>query len=197
MSTLDIIIQWLLAYKYLALFPIMVVEGPIVTVIAGFLASLGYMNVLLVYFIVVAGDLTGDVFYYALGRYGREKTIARWGHVLGITMERIERVEYHFKNHTAKTLLFGKLTHAIGLVFLVAAGMARVPFSEYLWYNLLGTLPKSLVFLLIGYYFGSAYVQINNYLSYGMLGGIFFIGLLFLIYFIYGGYNKIGESIIS
>jgi len=37
-------IQLLLTYKYLILFPMALIEGPIITIIAGFIASLGYLN---------------------------------------------------------------------------------------------------------------------------------------------------------
>jgi len=48
LSTLLQIVNWLLAYKYLLLFPIAVIAGPIITVIGGFLSSLGYFNAFLV-----------------------------------------------------------------------------------------------------------------------------------------------------
>lgn len=67
------IISLLTAYKYFFLFPIVVVEGPIITVIAGFLSSLGYLNIIIAYLVVVAGDIVGDSAYYAIGFYGRKK----------------------------------------------------------------------------------------------------------------------------
>jgi len=60
---MDYAFSLLLTYKYLILIPLAVVEGPIITVIAGFLITLGYMNIFLVYLIVIAGDLAGDYFF--------------------------------------------------------------------------------------------------------------------------------------
>lgn len=173
----------LASYGYLVLFPIMVVEGPIITIIAGFLASLGYMNFTLVYIVVVVGDLTGDALYYAVGRFGRMSFIDRWGHWIGITSQRVEKIERHFADHAGKTLILGKLSHAIGGIILVAAGVARIRFWRYLWFNFLATLPKSMLLLLIGYYFGQAYAMINKYLDLSVfiaLGlGIMYIGLYY------------------
>jgi membrane protein DedA with SNARE-associated domain len=143
-----------------------IVEGPIITVIAGFLSSIGHLNLFAVYAVVVVGDLVGDSLYYALGYYGRKNFIERWGHFLGITVKRIERLEKHFKKHSGKTLIIGKLTNAIGAVLLVAAGVARIPFRKFIWYNFIPTLPKSLILLLIGYFFGETYNKINTYLDY-------------------------------
>jgi membrane protein DedA with SNARE-associated domain len=44
-----------------------------------------------------------------------------------------------------------------------------MPFPSYLWYNLLGTLPKSLALVAIGYTFGYAYNQIDSYIFQGSL----------------------------
>jgi membrane protein DedA with SNARE-associated domain len=54
-------------------------------------------------------------------------------------------------------LLFGKLTHSAGFAVLLAAGAARVDLRRFLAFNLLGTLPKVLVLVLLGYWFGRLY----------------------------------------
>lgn len=162
------IIDLLLQYKYFILFPITVLEGPVVTMISGMLSSpaFGYLSVFWVFPIVVIGDLVGDIAMYAMGRYGRHSFIHKWGKYLGLNDERVQAMEDHFERHPGKTLLFGKLTHAVGSVVLFAAGMGNVPFWKFLWYNFIGTLPKSLVLMLSGYFFGHAFEQINNGLNY-------------------------------
>jgi len=182
MSFLEIIFL-LDTYKYFLLFPIVVVEGPIITVIAGFLSSLGQLNLWLAYLVVVAGDIAGDAMYYGFGYYGRKGFIDRFGHYLGITNERVERLEKHFANHSGKTLIIGKLSHAIGGAVLVAAGVSRMPFKKFLWYTFLPTLPKSLVLLLIGFYFGEAYHRINIYLDYTALAMVIIAIIFCAIYF--------------
>lgn len=163
------IIAWLEAYKYIILFPFAIVEGPIISVIAGFLASLGQMNIVLVYVVVVLGDVVGDAIYYMVGRWGRTGLVDRLGHYVGATKERIARMEQHLHTHLGKTLLFGKWGHTFGAPILLASGAARVPFSRFMFINTLGTLLKSLILVAVGYYFGRAYVQINHYINYGAL----------------------------
>jgi len=161
----DMAMLWVSTYGYIVLFPIMVLEGPIITVIGGFLSSVGIFNVYIVFLIVVLGDLTGDTIFYSIGRFGRLSVIDRWGHLFGMDRKSVEALEKHFHNHAGKTLLIGKLTHAVVSVVLIAAGAAKVPYKKYLWYNLLATLPKSLIFLLIGFYFGASLVRINHILD--------------------------------
>ncbi len=166
MPTLTQVLLLLEHYKYILIFPITVIEGPIITVITGLLVSLGYLNGFLAYVILVLGDLTGDLFYYALGRYGRHAAwIKKWGKYIGYSEKSEAFLENHFKKHPIKTFMLGKVAHGVGTTVLIAAGIARVSIPEFLWYNLLGTLPKTLILVLIGYYVGNSYEQIDKYLG--------------------------------
>ncbi len=163
--SLENIYAWLLVYKYLVLFPITIVEGPIITIIAGFLVSLGYLNILITYAVVVAGDLVGDIIHYLIGRYGGIRFVERWGRYIGLGRKQIELIEKQFALRGSKLLFIGKMTHGIGGAFLVAAGIIKMPFGKYFFSNMLATLLKSLILLIVGYYFGQAFVAINSYLE--------------------------------
>ena len=145
---------WLLAYKYIVLFPIAIVEGPIITIVAGSFAANGQIDFALAYAIIIAGDLTGDSLYYAIGRYGRKNFIDRWGHYIGLTPKRLKRVDQHFLNHAGKTLVLGKLAFSFEIPFIVSAGLARYSYPRFLFYMLCGALPKTLGLMLVGYFFG-------------------------------------------
>jgi membrane-associated protein len=159
----------LATYAYATLFPLSVVEGPVVTIAAGFLASHGYVNAFLVYVVVVAGDATSDLVWYAAGRWSRVGLDFGWGRRLGITAERLRRIEKHFERHSGMTLVLGKLTQGVGVLVLIGAGMTRMRPARFLLYNLMATLPKSLALLLFGYYFGKAYGQAGAVLDYAAL----------------------------
>ncbi len=179
------VIGWLIAYKYFVLFPLVAVEGPIVTILAGFLTSLGQFNTALVLTVAVLGDLAGDCLHYAIGRWGREKFIGRWGKYVSVSEEQVSRLENHFRRHKIKTLAAGKISHGIGGIPLVAAGAARMPLFEFLLINFFLTLPKSVVLFFVGFYFGQAYAKINSYLE---IIGFIFIGAVIAagaIYFFY------------
>lgn len=182
------IIEWLLVYRYIVLFPITVIEGPIITIIAGFLSSVDLLNIFIVYPVIVVADLTGDFIYYSIGRWGRENFLDKYGKYFGLKKSNIEKLEEHFDRHTKKTLILGKLSHAFGAPILVAAGIVRFPILKFLWFNALATIPKSLIFLLIGFYFGQAYVKFNKYLNYFSIG---FLVLAILLIIAYYAYNRI------
>lgn len=178
------VISEIIHYNYLFLFVATAIEGPIIMVVAGFMASLGYINLYVVLFVVVAGDLAGDSFYYAVGRYGRTIFSGIFSSYARSKTEKMNEVEKHFIENGAKTIIFGKLTQAIGGVILVAAGTAKMPFRKFIWYNFIATIPKALLLVLIGFYFGQAYNQINSYFK--IIGAVSFgLTIALLIYFFY------------
>jgi membrane protein DedA with SNARE-associated domain len=183
MAVFQHITQLVNQYGYFILYPIAVLEGPIISIIAGFMASKGLLDGFAAYLILVLGDTTGDILYYLLGRFGGYQFVKRWGERIGLSKKRMDAVDRHFIHHGGKTLLFGKWTQTVGAPILVTAGMLRMKFAKYMWYNTLGTLPKSLVLLLLGYYFGTTYDQWSKYLDIISWAALGVVVLGFIIYY--------------
>jgi len=162
MLTLAEIYLNLIQFQYLILFPIAAIEGPIISIIAGFLIAQGLMNPYLAVVIIIIADLVGDGLYYSLGRWGMSVGLK----LFRLSQEKLQQLESHFDIHGGKTILFSKIAHGIGTSFLFAAGAARMPFGKFLYYNILGTIPKSLTLVAIGYLFGQSYVRIGKYFDY-------------------------------
>ena len=142
------------------------------------------MNVFLVYLIVVAGDVTGDLAWYGAGRWSRSGSDRRWGRYLGLNSERLQRIEQHFERHSGKTLVVGKFTQGVGALILFGAGAARMRPRRFLAFNLLATLPKSLGLLLFGYYFGKASGHASTILDYSTLATVMVAVLAVMIFVI-------------
>lgn len=156
-------------YGLIVLAPVAVVEGPIVTVIASFLAAQGLLSLPGVFLCVVLADVVGDGLFYGLGRSGLGRLSPGWRQRLGLTPARLDGLVTAFETSAARILLAGKWTHAAGFAVLVAAGAARMPLWRFLWVNLLATIPKILLFMAIGYVFGSGHAQIAGWISGGSL----------------------------
>ncbi|PIR43522.1 hypothetical protein COV24_02315 [candidate division WWE3 bacterium CG10_big_fil_rev_8_21_14_0_10_32_10] len=178
------IINWLLLYRYFVLFPLIVVEGPITMILGGFLSATGHFNVIIVYVLSVFGDLLGDLGYFFLGYFGRKKLIKKWRYLLRINESTLKKIDTHFEKHKGKTLMFGKLSHGMGMPVLISAGISRMPIKDFLWFNFLATLPKALILVLIGFYYGSAFVTINKYLKYWGWGFVFLFVLGISIFYL-------------
>ncbi len=158
---IDALLAFLIHYRYAVIFPVTVVEGPIVGVLVGFLVTRGIFGFGEAYVILVLANLVGDTLWYLFGRLGRHRFIQRWGYLIGVTDPVVTALEHQFKRGAAKPLYLGKLAHGAGSFFIVAAGLANVPFWEFLRPTVIGTLPKTLLFLALGYLFGAHYRQIH------------------------------------
>lgn len=160
-----------------------IIEGPIITVIAGWLANLELMNLWVVLFIVTAGDMIGDVVFYDMGRRGMRFVSRKWRRRLGLSARRLAVMTRHFRTDGTRTLIIAKLTHAAGAPILVAAGMARMPFLQFFMVNLLAGLPKSMAFLALGWTFGSAYHVIDDWITRGSVVVLLVILLVLIAWF--------------
>lgn len=151
-------------YKYWVIFPIAVIEGPIITIISGFLVNSGVLSGILAYSILVVADVLGDTVYYFTGRFWRSSNwVKRLMGFFGYDENTEVFLEEHFRKHKFKTFLIGKFTHGIGGMIEIASGIAGISFWQYLFISFVTTLPKSLVLITIGYYAGVYYEKINGY----------------------------------
>jgi membrane-associated protein len=142
------------AHPYLLLFPLVVLEGPLVTLCAGFLVSAGLMNWPPAYALAVTADLTGDTLYYILGRFGHRPLIRGFLAHLSLTEGRLARLEESLTKNLAKGLIAAKFVDFTAIPMLVATGLARIEYRRFLAWNLAATVPKSALLMALGYFFG-------------------------------------------
>jgi len=172
------VFQWVIAHGYPLMFLAMCAEGPTVTAAATFASTFGYFNPIVVFALSMLGDVIPDVIFYVIGMRGRIPFVKRIGQRFGLTEVRIAKMEETIKKHGGKTVAVLKLTPVLAAPGLMMVGAMRMKFSKYLFYVVLVTLQKTIVFMAIGYFFGLSY-NVGNYLKYGALVP-FFIILIYL-----------------
>lgn len=153
-------------YKYFILFPLAVIEGPILAILAGFLCSTGVMNPLFVYPIIVLGDTTGDSICYLAGRSGNQTFLKRIIRRVGVSAEQLNKVSGSLSRHPVKTISLSKIILGIGVAGIYLAGLTRVPYYRFIRVCVLTSMIQYSVYLTIGILSGSAYKQINHYLNF-------------------------------
>lgn len=152
----------LIAHGSALILPLAVIEGPLVSVAAGFLSGQGYFDWLWSLCLLVCGDVLGDVLYYWIGRTGKTglvKLLRR----LGVRSTVDPETQRHLKDNATKMLLIGKWTQSIGVVVLIGSGMLRVPVGRFFLVNLLASVPKSLVLFGLGYFAGHHYQELAQH----------------------------------
>jgi membrane-associated protein len=170
-------------YRYIILFPLAIVEGPIITVIAGFLCTLGFLNPLFVFPIIISGDVIGDSLYYGLGRIGNAKFVQNIGKRVGINSDKINSARAFFNSNPTRTISLSKIILGIGVAGLFLAGQAKVPYKKFLSICTLTSAAQCAIYLSIGLLFGNAYLKIDKYLNY-FASVTIVAALLFFLFFI-------------
>lgn len=182
-------VHLLLTYKYFILLPLAVIEGPIITVVAGFLVTLGKMNIFAVYVLAIAGDIIGDGVLYGLGRFGKS-FIHKYGHYIGASAEKLEKAKVFFAEKHNKAIVMSKIFHGVGVSGLIAAGVLAIPYRRYMRTCLIISLVQSAIFLFIGIVFGHAYVLIAHYLDLYAESIVVVVAVLLLGTIIYKLYKR-------
>jgi membrane-associated protein len=163
---MDHIIYLLNEYKYMILFPLAVIEGPILAVIAGFLCMRGILNVWIVLPVIVLADMVSDSACFFLGRKGMPaifKNIIYW---LGFNQDRIRRARNFIEGHPKSFIPMSKITLGIGALGIYLTGNSGVPYRSFILICLVTSICQYLIYLGIGFLFGTAYARINQYLDY-------------------------------
>jgi membrane protein DedA with SNARE-associated domain len=180
-ETFSVASNFVLHNSYILIFLMMVIEGPMVTAAAAFAASLGYFNIYLIFFMSLMGDLVGDCLHYIIGYFSRIGVIEKYGQKIGLKADFLKRMETKLQNNLGKAMFIIKFT-PITTPGLLTAGALKVPIRSYVFYSLIITLPRTIFFVSIGYYFGVGFEKIANYFEWGQY---LFFGILVLILIIY------------
>ncbi len=185
-------LAFVIAGGYVLMFVGMLIEGPVVTAAAAFAAALGYFNPWIVFVLAIAGDLLADMVYYGIGYFGRVHFVEKYGHHVGITTARMEHLERLIHTHPKKTMAAVKLAPMLPVPGLMMIGASRMSFKKFSAIAFVITIPKALLFMALGYYFGRAYDSISRVVE----GGQYFIIVaLVVIVAAFYAYKKVAATI--
>ena len=169
-------------WSYVALGMIVLVEGPIATLLGAAAASAGFMNPYFVFVTASLANLTADMLWYGLGYLGKTEWIVRYGGLLRIRRGHVVRLTKDMHKHARKLLLMAKLTISVAVPVLITTGLAKVPWRRWFGVVFLGEMiwTGSLVFL--GFHFARSIAKLE--IGVQMVA----IGTLMVFFFFFGRY---------
>lgn len=182
------ILQFLIHYGYWIAVPIMVLEGPIITIVMGFLSSLGFFNILIVICLGVISDLVSDTIYYWSGYHGGPKVLAKLKIPQIQDNQSLQKLKQRFEEHPGKIFFGAKVLTGIAHSTFVLAGVTRINYAKILKYSIPGGIVWSTGLAALGFYFGRHAYTIHSFLTKtGII--LFSLLVLFLLYkFWFGKY---------
>ena len=168
-------------YGYPALLVGTFFEGETFLVLAGFAASLGYLDIPWVILVAFAGTLSGDQVFFYVGRR-HSAMVQSFLDYYPAWQNRVERVQAIIERHQTALVFIFHFLYGLRIAFLLVIGLSRIPAGRFFVLNLLSALVWAVVVGEAGYLFGSALAMIigdlkglENYILAGiaMIGGIF------------------------
>ncbi len=128
--------------------------GESVLILASVLAGRGELSLLPLMLGAWAGAVLGDNIGYLIGsRLGRA-IVLRYGAKIGINADRLNRVEAFFKRYGPVTVAFARFVTVLRQLNGVVAGMLKMEWKRFFFFNALGGALWVSVWTLAGFYLG-------------------------------------------
>ncbi len=159
-----------------------ITPGTLFFLFFGFSAFNLHLSISFMIFAATLGAIFGDVISYMLGKYGSSFLLK---HKKILKISHIEEGRKFFINHGIKSIFIGRFVGPIRSVLPLIAGSLSVNFARFMFYNILSAFVWVLVYITLGYYFGSYFRQIENVISHTsiILTLIIIAGFVYYYYF--------------
>ncbi|MCP2732269.1 DedA family protein [Limnofasciculus baicalensis] len=129
--------------------------GETVTLVGGFLAGSGELNYWFVLASAAGGAILGGICGYWIGRYGGLPLLIKVGKFFGINEERLQKVQTEFSQNASKAVFVGRFIALLRVVASPLAGIAQMPFLNFMVYNVAGAITWASVMVSLSFFAGS------------------------------------------
>ena len=186
------IFHWFAHHEYLGIFSLLIlgiigipVPNETLLIFGGYLVYKGKLHPISTVAVAFLGAVCGISLSYILGRTTGMYLIVKYGHIVRITSDKVERVQYWFKRAGKWSLILGYFIPRVRSLTGFIAGVLEIEPSIFTPFAYIGGLIWSLTFISIGYFLGEKwvwlYIKIRHYLVIGFGMGIMLVLFYFLI----------------
>lgn len=145
-------------WVYPALALLVIIEGPVATLLGASAAAMGFMRPIPVFVTAASANLASDALWYQLGRLGKAEWMVAHARWIGLRPSRVELMQRRIRLHGVRMLFIAKLTLVFSVPALIAAGVCRVSYRRWLPYGIAAEALWTGSLVAVGYTL-SAYIQ--------------------------------------
>lgn len=176
------------SYGYLAILLLMLLESACIPVPSELIMTFGgalaagavpgtKLNLAGVIIAGVAGNVAGSYVAWAVGRYGGQPALRRWGRRLRIREHDLDRATAWFDRYGARAVLIGRLLPVVRTFISLPAGIAGMAPVRFGIYTMLGCIPWTAALAAAGYAVGANWHSIVT----GFQGPTYIVAALIVI----------------
>jgi membrane protein DedA with SNARE-associated domain len=165
--------HFIVTYGYLAVFILMVAESACIPVPSELIMTLGgalaagavaghHLSLTLVIVAGVAGNVAGSYLAWAVGRYGGQAVLRRWGGKVWLREHDLQVAYRWFDRYGPRAVLIGRLLPVVRTFISLPAGIAGMRPLRFGLYTTIGCIPWTAALAGAGYAVGASWQQIPN-----------------------------------
>ena len=166
----------LVTYGYIGLFAVSFIAAlalpiPSSVALAGFgaLAAQGSFNIYAVLAVAFAGNVAADIFGYTAARRYGEETLLKLGFKRVMRLQGFRTLERYMHDFPQAIIYVTRLVTEAGPAVNILAGLAKVSFRTFVFFDVIGEASYVLLFGLTGYFLGDAWENNTSFLLKGVL----------------------------
>ena len=139
--------------------------GEAVLIAAGALVHRGILDFGDTLFFGVLGAVIGDQISYWAGRFGGRPFVLRWGRYALITPERLGHAEAFFERHGGRAVFLARFVTGLRVFGALVAGMSRMAWGRFTFYNILGGIVWATAAVLVGYFLWASISLVEHWVG--------------------------------
>ena len=145
----------------------------------GVLASQGHHSIVTVIVLAAAGAIIGDnLGYWLIGRLGGRALFDRWVWLNRYADRFLPAAERIMHRHGGKTVFFGRFIAILRFTAAWVAGLGRMPWWKFLFWNAAGGIAWATTVGLVSYYAGKAAADAIQRYGFFAAGGVAVLSVL-------------------
>ena len=169
--------QHLGTWCYVILALLVMIEGPMMTLLGAAAAAAGLLRPQFVFISAGLGNLAGDLLWYSLGRLGKTEWLLRYGRFLGLNREKVNDMQRRMRAYAPRIIFVAKLTLFFMIPALVAAGITRTRLRRWFPIDMVAECIWTGSLVTLGYYLSQSIQRLETGLQIlsfaGMLISVF------------------------
>lgn len=181
--------EYLATYGYIVLFVGTLLEGEAILIMAGYLASQGYLNLYIVMPLAFVGAVIGDQFYFYLGRWQGARLLKLFTAIARKFRKALKLIE----KYGTFVAFISRYTYGFRILLPIILGMSSFPSRKFFYLNVASAAVWAVLFSLAGYLFGKAvslFIEdVEKYEGYVLLALVALIVLSWGAHFVYSWWS--------